>query len=118
MRHLCDDNEYEPTTDTSFNVERKLGGLNLQNFISFELTGDDQSTSSCYINEKGVDCYEMRRNLRPASAAAPSGVDCYLDPIYADYNGHCSCERASEGQQNICFWVSYFYDYDKSEQGF
>lgn len=60
---------------------------------------NDQSTTGCYLSAKGVDCYEMRRNLWPATAAAPNGVDCYLDSIYADYNGHCKCEWLAESNQ-------------------
>ena len=42
--------------------------------------------------------------------------DCYTDPLFEDYNGHCLCKDYPDIGYT-CNWVSYYFDYDKSEQG-
>ena len=82
----------------------------LENWLQFDTVDSfDQAATSCYLSASGISCHEMRRNLK----ASP---DCHKDPLFEDYKGHCLCKDYPDIGYT-CNWVSYYYDYDKSEQG-
>ena len=80
--------------------------------IACEFLRDDEGTYGCwndgdrlggdgvFESDGGMQCMKIRRAVRNLSSdrnLSQTGIDCYKDQVYTDYDGYCECEYSKGG---------------------